>query len=427
MGLYSKYAELTIDEVFQAYINLDKSKNPYQAIELKNEIEHRKAHGEVPSTQHETYLQDTNAFLSKPGEAPVRAGQEMALAFNGTSAEYFRIWIVNLCLTLLTFGIFSAWAKVRRKRYFYSHTTLGGTPFQYLGQPLPILKGRLVAVTGFAVWYSASHFASSLLPYVLGIGLVAAPWVLVRSAAFNARYSAFRNMTFHLEGGYGDAAKVLYAWGILPAFAICFMFKGFGNLMILVLVSLVFSFSFPWLVCRIKKFMVEHTCFGGKRGEFSARGRQFFGIYITSGLIVVAITVPIGMIVAALIASFKNITLLAYLGVIPTYFSYILGYAFVRAESTNLVWGHTCLGPLKFKADMEVTDLVGLYITNALGIIASCGLMIPWAVIRTKRYRAEHLRVWQGGPLSQFVGSEKRTVAAIGAEALDIFDWDLSI
>ena len=66
----------------------------------------------------------------------------MDLQFTGSALEYFRIWIVNVCLTLVTLGIFSAWAKVRKKRYFYSHTLLDGTPFQYLGMPIPILKGR---------------------------------------------------------------------------------------------------------------------------------------------------------------------------------------------------------------------------------------------------------------------------------------------
>ncbi len=56
---------------------------------------------------------------------------------------------MNLCLTLLTLGAYSAWAKVRKKHYFYAHTTLDSTPFQYLGQPLPILKGRIIAAVLF--------------------------------------------------------------------------------------------------------------------------------------------------------------------------------------------------------------------------------------------------------------------------------------
>lgn len=39
--------------------------------------------------------------------------------FTGDGAEYFRIWVINLLLTLATLGIYSAWAKVRKARYFW--------------------------------------------------------------------------------------------------------------------------------------------------------------------------------------------------------------------------------------------------------------------------------------------------------------------
>ena len=78
------------------------------------------------------------------GDEPSK--QRLRLEFRGKASEYFRIWIVNLFLTLATLGIFSAWAKVRKKRYFYSHTLLDGTSFEYRGRPIPILKGRIIAV-----------------------------------------------------------------------------------------------------------------------------------------------------------------------------------------------------------------------------------------------------------------------------------------
>jgi uncharacterized membrane protein YjgN (DUF898 family) len=36
--------------------------------------------------------------------------QPLSFEFKGSAREYFRIWIVNLCPTLFTLGIFSAWA-----------------------------------------------------------------------------------------------------------------------------------------------------------------------------------------------------------------------------------------------------------------------------------------------------------------------------
>lgn len=424
MGLYQKFDSYHIDTVYQAYIDLDKEKYPHQAIELKNELEHRKAHGEIASGRYALYAQDIDAVLKAQEQSKL---QKLPLEFNGTAGEYFRIWIVNLCLTLVSFGIFSAWAKVRKKRYFYSHTFIAGTPFQYLGQPIPILKGRIVAAVGFGLYYFASNFATGLLPYVLAAGLIAAPWVLVNSAAFNARYSAFRNMTFHLHARYRDALKALYANGILPAFILAIMFEGFGMPFILVITSLLFTISFPWLICRIKKFVIEYTSYGGKKGEFAATGAQFFTIYLMAVFITAAVGIPVGIIAGIVFIPMNKTWLMTYLAALPIYVGYVLGFAYVRAKSTNLVWNNTRLGPLQFHSTLPVKGLCTLYLTNALGIIVSCGFLIPWAVMRTLQFRVEHLHVLKNGRLDEFLGSKQRTVAAIGAETLDIFDWDLSL
>jgi uncharacterized membrane protein YjgN (DUF898 family) len=85
------------------------------------------------------------------------------------------------------------------------------------------------------------------------------------------------------------------------------------------------------------------------------------------------------------------------------------------------------LGPLTFESTLRFRDLFWLYLTNALGIVVSCGFLIPWAVIRTMKYRVDHMRVRSDGELTQFMGSHRRSVAAIGVETVDLFDWDLSL
>src|SRR5690606_28413884 len=72
-----------------------------------------------------------------PAPAPAAAPQPrtLALIFTGDGREYFRIWVVNLLLTLATFGIYSAWAKVRRLQYFDRNTQLAGASFDFHGNP----------------------------------------------------------------------------------------------------------------------------------------------------------------------------------------------------------------------------------------------------------------------------------------------------
>src|SRR6266853_342313 len=74
--------------------------------------------------------------------------------FTADAGEYFRIWIVNLALTIFTLGIYSAWAKVRKRRNFYGHTRGDGESFEYRANPIAILTGRLIAVALFAVFRS---------------------------------------------------------------------------------------------------------------------------------------------------------------------------------------------------------------------------------------------------------------------------------
>src|SRR5213078_3713410 len=91
--------------------------------------------------------------------ANAAAGKRHPVEFTARAGEYFRIWIVNLALTIVTLGIYSAWAKVRKLRYFYGHTRIDGESFEYRANPIAILKGRLIAVALFAAFYAISHFA----------------------------------------------------------------------------------------------------------------------------------------------------------------------------------------------------------------------------------------------------------------------------
>src|SRR6185295_361544 len=72
--------------------------------------------------------------------------QSLQFQFTGKGGEYFAIWIVNLLLTIITFGIYSPWAKVRREQYFHRNTLLDGHAFDYTGQPIKILIGRVLVL-----------------------------------------------------------------------------------------------------------------------------------------------------------------------------------------------------------------------------------------------------------------------------------------
>ena len=79
--------------------------------------------------------------------------QKHPISFTGNGSEYFQIWVSNLVMSIMTLGCYSPWAKVRRIRYFYQNTHLANANFDYHGNPVSILKGRLVAL-GLFILYS---------------------------------------------------------------------------------------------------------------------------------------------------------------------------------------------------------------------------------------------------------------------------------
>ena len=81
------------------------------------------------------------------------------LTFSGTAGEYFRIWIVNVCLTVITLGIYSPWAKVRRMKYLYRSTHLAGGSFDYHASPVAILISRCISVAVLAVYVAVANIA----------------------------------------------------------------------------------------------------------------------------------------------------------------------------------------------------------------------------------------------------------------------------
>jgi uncharacterized membrane protein YjgN (DUF898 family) len=191
------------------------------------------------------------------------SGSRLTFRFTGTTAEYFRIWIVNVCLTMFTLGLYSAWAKVRKQRYFYSHTLLGKTPFQYLGRPIPILKGRLVAAALAVSWYVVGNVVPEFTWLVGLVALGVVPWAIVRSVAFRARYSAFRNLTFWFQGSYRGLVKTLYGW-ILASLVSC-------------------GLAYPVFRQRLTRYLVSHTEFGGVSARLQATAEQFIGRYLVAG------------------------------------------------------------------------------------------------------------------------------------------------
>jgi uncharacterized membrane protein YjgN (DUF898 family) len=335
--------------------------------------------------------------LSTASHAPAALSQTIPFQFGGKGGEYFKIWIVNTLLSALTLGIYSAWAKVRRKQYFYGNTQVNGASFQYLADPVKILKGRIIVFVGFAIYWLLNQFYP-LFGLILVLAFMPAfPWFVVRALTFNARNSALRNIRFNFHGTYLDAAKVFIFWPMLIPFTL--------------------GIIAPYLFYRQKKFLVENSAYGTARFGFTAAAKDYY-------LLVLMIAAPFVLCVIAAIAAgylFPPATVLA----IAAFYLYAMAYFAVKSH--NLLYNSSMLSGHGFKARMAIKDYALIVITNTLATVVTLGLFHPFAQVRAYRYKISRLALVPGGNLDQFVAAEQEQVSALGDEMSDFMDFDLGL
>jgi uncharacterized membrane protein YjgN (DUF898 family) len=59
--------------------------------------------------------------------------------------------------------------------------------------------------------------------------------------------------------------------------------------------------------------------------------------------------------------------------------------------------------------------------------VATLGLLTPWAVVRSLRYRASKTAAIAAGPLDSYVQAEAQQVSATGQEVGEMFDIDIAL
>jgi len=335
------------------------------------------------------------------------------LEFQGKAGEFFKIWIVNIMLSIVTLGIYSAWAKVRTKRYFYSNTMLLNTPFEYLADPVKILKGRLLAFS-LIVIYSVSGMASPVVQgLVLILFLLALPWIIIKSLKFNLYNSAYRNIRFHFGADYINAMGVFIGYPIL--------------------VALTLGLAYPAFTRARKKFIIDHSAYGTSGFSMSATTGQFYGIYMkTTALVVLSFLLIFAVLKTVHLSDIEmfdtsnptTFPIILNLLLLPLF---VAAYAYLYTSTTNLVINHTQLQHCHFESRLKALEICWLYIANTLAIIFSLGLLIPWAMIRTSRYRISCLTMISEGDLDAFIAGEAEQAGALGEELDDLLDIDIGL
>jgi uncharacterized membrane protein YjgN (DUF898 family) len=342
------------------------------------------------------------------------------LRFTGTGASYFGIWIVNLLLTIITLGIYSAWAKVRRLQYFYRHTELAGSSFDFHGSPKRILIGRVIAFV-MLVAYNLSVRLQSIWTLVVIVVLAAVLPALLRSSLrFRLYNTSWRGTRFYFRGSVGGAYRV-------------FLLNGFLSLITL-------YGMLPFAHQRLKAYQHDNSWFGQTRFSFHARAGQFYLLYLMllAGMLVFAIVLAVAGIGAGLGALFQiqqhggHVDQRALLQAVLILYGVLILIAVVlgpvfHALITNLIWNNTRLGEHRIECNMSPLGLMWITVSNFVLVIVTLGMFIPWAMVRLARFQLEAIRLVPASDLQEFVAAAPDDVDAVGSEAASAFDFDIAL
>jgi len=341
--------------------------------------------------------------IPAPFRSPA-APQALPFVFTGKGGEYFGIWIVNLLLTIVTFGIYSAWAKVRRMQYFYRNTALAGASFDYHGDPRAILKGRLIMFALFVVYNATVQFAP-LIGLAVALALAGVmPFLLMRSLRFRAHNTSWSGLRFGFDGDPRGAYSVFLKWPILCG-------------MTLYLLG-------PMWHQRLKQYQHSFARYGATPFTFDAPVGGFYRVYLMAFGIVIG-----GGILLAFAAAVGAKSSLATAALTPLVFFGLVLFVqpYVMAKLQNLVWNHTQVGPHRFDSRVAAGRLFFIFVTNLIGIVLTLGLYQPFAAVRLAKYRLESVSLLAAGPLDDFVAGQQQAVSATGEGAADVFDIDIAL
>lgn len=341
-------------------------------------------------------------------------------AFAGTGREYFKIWLVNLALTVLTLGIYSAWAKVRKQQYFYRNTILAGSSFDYHGDPKKIIRSRLIVAGVLSLYQLFSKINPMWAGALVLILVLLMPKLIQLALRFKFAVSSYRGLRFHFGGSTADAYKAFLLWPLLGL--------------------LTFGLLLPRAFHAIKAYIHGNGYFGKTAFKFRGSVLGFYEVYLAALLMLAALIylilvfTPLGALLpkSAHPTHFSPKKIGWFIAFIPLFFLtiwglYIVLKTWLSANIQNLAWNATTLGKHQFSSHVQARHLLWIYFTNTLGLVLTFGLYKPFGDVRLAKYRLSQLSMMANGNFDDFVAQNARAIKATGESFLDAFDFYFEI
>lgn len=368
--------------------------------------------------------------------------------FHGKGKEYFGIWIVNILLSIITLGIYSAWAKVRTHKYFYGNTELAGDRFDYLAQPKQILIGRIIAVIAVSIWAALNAFSPKIAVVIMLAFFLIYPVLVVRNLRFDMKMTQFRNVRFNFIGSYKSAYIVILlkplaayiAIGLTFAATLFFIMplsKTFGVILLLALFFIASPILLAWVIMAMNQYIIDNTGYGNLLFATNLKTKEICKISAKCIMLTTLIFVAIAVVLSFFNVGMNSITSLSKesgisatlsLAYIAMVLGMLLSQVYFTVRIRQYIYSATKLdNQIQPISTMAVTPYLTLLLTNLLIIVCTLGLARPFTMIRHANYIASVTQVDGDLALNEATDLIKNESGAIADELSQAFDLGISI
>jgi len=308
------------------------------------------------------------------------------LKFNGEGSKLLGILVVNLVLTLITFGLYYPWARAKMLQYTYSETEFAGSRFAFHGTGKEMFKGfiKAIAIIGALVLiYQAGLFSKNSLItiltsliYVIGI-MVLIPLAVHGGLRYRLSRTSWRSIHFGYRGNLRELFE-LYIKGII-------------------LTVLTLGIYGSWFSMNIRCYLAKHIRFGNCTFHYEGEGGEYFWLNVK--------------------------------GIVLTIFTFGI-YSFWYARQLN----HYFFNHLKmtqngnvstFRSNLTAGDIFVTGLVNYFLVVFTLGIGTPWALIRQMRMVLNNVELEGIFDPDNVEQTEEDYGDATGEDMLDMLDIGL--
>ena len=373
------------------------------------------------------------------------------MEFTGSGGEYFRVWIVNVLLGIVTLGFYTPWARRRTAMYFYGHSMVANSPLEFTAQQRKMVVGFVLLVLLSIAYKLAANTGQDLAVALMLLGGAAlSPYIWASAMRFRLGATRWRGLRLQFAASWKEV--YLASW---PVFALALVWitvffgmqmlspelaqmldepavKGgpkirpeftpaMGGLLVLGLILTVLCFI--RLEYNYKSLLVLRARLGAEHGRWKPVYMDFVkvwlatvAVFILCALIVWAITAALmgGSIAMLMMGQGSKgnifwIILIAIVGVIAFFFLLLLASAPARAyreaRMFQLLWNNIGVSQIaRFKCNLRAGRFVRLRLKNMVLTLLTLGFYRPFARVSEYRMKLESVTLHIKGGADQVAG-----------------------